>query len=70
MDEIFIAFVICLTAQVLDPSSICTTDHTMNINTLQKHDAQQQVRKKLIVQICNIKLDNMVTYWLPFNYVK
>ncbi len=58
-----------LTAQVLNTSLNISTANTNNLTTLQKYDAPQQVRWEMLIRICNIKFDNMVTNCLTLSYI-
>ncbi len=70
--QILLTYVIYLqymTAHILNSLSNISNVHTNNLTTLQKHDAPQQVRWEMLIQICNIKFDNMVTNCLPLSYI-
>ncbi len=58
-----------MTAQVLNSSLNISTANTNNLTILKKHDAPQQLRWEMLIQICNIKFDNMVTNCLPLCYI-
>ncbi len=58
-----------MTAQDLNSSLNISTAHTNNLTTLQKYDTPQQVRWDMLIQICNIKFDNMVTNRLSLSYI-